>query len=145
MIIAIFFLTWVNLEVAGQISSMVRICAARGNESAMMIASTAAHSGIGYESRNKSIQLVSYATPSIFDYASYSLAINSIYALRNGYGMRLIDAGVGGHEPHDSRWNKVKILEDLCCSWNQLSSTFAVSGISSTETICSPAKRMFCM
>ncbi len=99
--------------VLGNVDKMVDICQSRGTVGDLI--NVANRSFEIYDSGNemRKIKLVSYATPGIFDYAAYSLAINSIYALRNGYDMIMIDAERGNHEPHDSRWNKVKILEDL--------------------------------
>ena len=99
--------------VLGNVDKMVDICQSRGTVGDLI--NVANRSFEIYDSGNemRKIKLVSYATPGIFDYAAYSLAINSIYALRNGYDMIMIDAERGDHEPHDSRWNKVKILEDL--------------------------------
>ena len=62
----------------------------------------------------KTITLVSYATPSIMSYASYSFAIMGAYADRHGYGLSLHSPKTGSeYEKRDQRWNRVKILSTL--------------------------------
>lgn len=56
--------------------------------------------------------LVTYATPDIWEYTVYSLAINEIYAEHNGYIMRHLDPSTSDYDKKDARWNKVKILEE---------------------------------
>lgn len=63
--------------------------------------------------KDKVVALISYATQNIFNYASYSAAINSIYAKEHGYYFYLVDADQNNFEPADSRWNKVKIIENF--------------------------------
>jgi len=59
------------------------------------------------------VAIVTYSTNSIFDYASYSFAINEAYAEHNGYIMKLLDdtSADDEYDKEDPRWNKVKILE----------------------------------
>lgn len=61
------------------------------------------------------VGIVTYSTSSIFDYSSYSFAVNEAYAQHNGYIMKLFDDSISGdddvYEKEDPRWNKVKILE----------------------------------
>jgi hypothetical protein len=53
----------------------------------------------------------SYSTANIFDYGSYSLAVNTAFAQHHGMQMRLLTPQDGANfEPHDPRWNKVQIL-----------------------------------
>ena len=60
------------------------------------------------------ISLVSYYTPNIEEYAAYSFAINSVYALHNGYKLNLFSPKSGHEfEKRDQRWNKVMIILDL--------------------------------
>ena len=62
----------------------------------------------------KAITLVSYATPGIMSYASYSFAIMGAYADRHGYGLSLHSPKTGSeYEKRDQRWNRVKILSTL--------------------------------
>ena len=56
--------------------------------------------------------LVTYATPDIWDYTAYSLAVNEVFAEHNGYIMRHLDPGTSDYDKKDARWNKVKILEE---------------------------------
>jgi hypothetical protein len=59
------------------------------------------------------VLMLTYATPSIIDYASYSYAINSYYAEYHGYVFRFLTPKSGHqHYKNDERWNKVKILMD---------------------------------
>lgn len=62
------------------------------------------------------IHLLTSLTSNILPYASYVLAINSIYAAARGYSMQIIheDGPVlyqGALDP-DARWNKIKFLSD---------------------------------
>ncbi len=60
------------------------------------------------------VSLVSYYTPNIEEYAAYSFAINSVYALHHGYEFNLLSPKSGHEfEKRDQRWNKVKIIMDL--------------------------------
>ena len=60
------------------------------------------------------ISLVSYYTQNIEEYAAYSFAINSVYALHNGYKFNLYSPNSGHEfEKRDQRWNKVMIILDL--------------------------------
>jgi len=58
------------------------------------------------------VALVTYATPDIWEYTAYSLAINEVYAEHNGYIMRHLDPSTSDYDKRDARWNKVKILEE---------------------------------
>ena len=67
------------------------------------------------QSRNTKggIGLVTYATENIWNYTAYSFAVNEIYAEHNNYVMLHLDEGSSNnYDPIDSRWNKVKILEE---------------------------------
>ena len=68
---------------------------------------------LGSVSSSRRVTLVSYSTPGIYEYAGYSLAINAIYARKHGYSIVNVPPDEGNYEPHDSRWNKVKIMEKL--------------------------------
>ena len=64
------------------------------------------------------IGIVTYSTSDIFDYSSYSFAVNEAYSEHNGYILKLIDNLNNNnnndddiYETNDPRWNKVKILE----------------------------------
>lgn len=60
-----------------------------------------------------SIGLVTYATKDIWNYTAYSFAVNEIYAEHNNYIMLHLDErSSDNYDPFDSRWNKVKILEE---------------------------------
>ena len=66
------------------------------------------------------IGFVTFATHDIWDYTVYSYAVNQIYAEHHGYMFRHMDthsAGSDSLDPRDSRWNKVKILEEALHSW----------------------------
>ncbi len=57
------------------------------------------------------LTLVSFVSPSIASYATYSTAINALYAEHKRYSYRLMTPEMGhDHEPFDRRWNRVKIL-----------------------------------
>ena len=62
-------------------------------------------------SEQNSFVLYTYATDSILDYSSYSIAINSIYAASHGYSFKFTSPNTG-HQfyANDERWNKVRIL-----------------------------------
>ena len=61
----------------------------------------------------KKISLVTYITPSIYDYASYSLVINSAFSKINDYPFVICSPDSGDeYEPRDQRWNRVKIIEN---------------------------------
>jgi hypothetical protein len=63
------------------------------------------------DKKHTEILMLSYATESIFDYTTYSYAINSFYAQRHGYDFLLLIPSQGYQYYHnDERWNKVKIL-----------------------------------
>lgn len=61
--------------------------------------------------RNVNLAILSYASTDIWDYASYSFAVNAAYAERNNYYIVMYDEHTHNYEAADSRWNKVKILE----------------------------------
>lgn len=63
------------------------------------------------------IAFVSYATESIYSYASYAFAVNQAYVESQGQIMRLVDPASNNFEPRDVRWNKVKILQNALSSW----------------------------
>ncbi len=73
--------------------------------------------------RNKAkIGFVTFATRDIWDYTVYSYGINQIYAEQHGYLFRHMDEksdGSGSLDPRDSRWNKVKILEEALDTWGK--------------------------
>ena len=57
------------------------------------------------------LTLVSFVSPSIAAYATYSTAINALFAQHKRYSYRLMTSEMGhDHEPFDRRWNRVKIL-----------------------------------
>ena len=59
------------------------------------------------------VGLVTYATRDIWNYSAYSFAVNEIYCESNGYIMRHLDEDSGPqYDQYDSRWNKVKALEE---------------------------------
>lgn len=59
------------------------------------------------------IGLVTYATTDIWNYSAYSFAVNEIYSESHGYVMRHLDENSGpSYDQYDSRWNKVKALEE---------------------------------
>ena len=59
---------------------------------------------------NPEFTLLSFATPNIIEFSSYSYAVNMFYAQQNNYNFLYLtpDAGAN-HEPRDPRWNKVVI------------------------------------
>ena len=59
------------------------------------------------------IGLVTYATTDIWNYSTYSFAVNEIYSESHGYVMRHLDENMTEHDQYDSRWNKVKALRRL--------------------------------
>lgn len=59
------------------------------------------------------IAILTYASPSILNYAAYSFAVNSAYAEHNGYEIFFLSPETGSnYEPRDQRWNRVKILQE---------------------------------
>ena len=59
------------------------------------------------------VGLVTYATRDIWNYSTFSFAVNEIYSESNGYVMRHLDENSGpSYDQYDSRWNKVKALEE---------------------------------
>ncbi len=68
------------------------------------------------------IGIVTFATHDIWNYTAFSYGVNQIYAENNGYIFRHIDDSSAGSEsldPRDSRWNKVKILEEALDTWGK--------------------------
>ncbi len=61
---------------------------------------------------NLDVAIVSYATKNINNYTAYSYAVNAAYADHNNYKLRLLDPSTSNYEAADSRWNKVKILQE---------------------------------
>ena len=67
---------------------------------------------INRKNANK-IALITYVTDSIIDYASYAIAINSVYAEYNDYNYYIMSPlSHSEYEPRDQRWNRVKIIEN---------------------------------
>ena len=65
------------------------------------------------KSFGEAIGLVTFATQDIWNYTAYSFAINETYAEHNNYEMvHLDEKSSTNYDPFDSRWNKVKILEE---------------------------------
>lgn len=59
------------------------------------------------------IAIVTYASRDIWGYAAYAMAINAAYAEYNGYSLTVLDETSRQFaDEGDSRWNKVKILEE---------------------------------
>jgi tetratricopeptide (TPR) repeat protein len=58
------------------------------------------------------VGLVTFASPNIWDYSAFSLAVNGAYAERNGYIMRHMDPSMSNPEPTDARWSKVALLSE---------------------------------
>ncbi len=58
------------------------------------------------------VGIVSFATHNIQNYTAYAFAVNGIYAAHNRYVLKLLDPSTADYDGHDSRWNKVKILEE---------------------------------
>ena len=68
-------------------------------------------------SNSLNIALVSYSTPSISNYARYSMAINAAFAENSGYSIALYNPATGSnYEPRDQRWNRVKLLLEILSS-----------------------------
>ena len=62
---------------------------------------------------SSTVGLVTYATQDIWNYTAYSFAVNEIYAEHNNYVMLHLDGESSSeYDSFDSRWNKVKILEE---------------------------------
>ena len=66
----------------------------------------------GFGGPNLAVGIVTFGTDNIKDYTAFSYAINAAYADHNNYILRLADPSNSNFEPSDSRWSKVKILED---------------------------------
>lgn len=64
--------------------------------------------------------MFTYETYNILDYALYSFAVNSVYALHHGYNLVSTTSENGFEfETQDQRWNKVKIMETFVTALNQ--------------------------
>jgi hypothetical protein len=66
----------------------------------------------GIKNKPYRFAIVTYATKNIQDYAAYSAAVNEAFAEQNSHIFRLFDGSTGAYDEPDSRWSKVKILED---------------------------------
>ena len=66
------------------------------------------------DERKLNIAIVTYSTPSIMSYATYSLAILTAWAEYHSY-IIIHTSPASGHayDTNDPRWNKVKIVRDL--------------------------------
>jgi hypothetical protein len=63
--------------------------------------------------------VVTYASRSIYEYASYALGVNAMYSEHNKYAFRIQTKENGNNfEPVDQRWNKIKILSNALESKN---------------------------
>jgi hypothetical protein len=58
------------------------------------------------------VGIVSYATTNIWNYSALSFGVNEFYAEHNNYLFVMLDPIRANYDENDSRWNKVKILED---------------------------------
>lgn len=60
------------------------------------------------------VAIVTFASTNIWNYASYSSAINVAYAEAQGYMIKIFDENTFDDKSNggDSRWNKIKIMED---------------------------------
>jgi len=68
------------------------------------------------------IGIVTFATKNIWDYTTYSYGIGQIYAEHHGYVFKHLDENSKGSEsfdPRDSRWNKIKVLEQALVGWGK--------------------------
>lgn len=64
------------------------------------------------EKRKYRFGIVTYATSNIWDYTAYTAAVNEVFAEHHGHLFHLFDDTVERYLEPDSRWSKVKILED---------------------------------
>ena len=60
------------------------------------------------------VAIVTFASTNIWNYASYSSAINVAFAEAQGYMIKIFDENTFDDKTNggDSRWNKIKIMED---------------------------------
>lgn len=58
-----------------------------------------------------SINMISFSSTDILDYAIYSYIVDAAYAEHRGYTLQLHNKPV--YEPRDHRWNRVKLIENL--------------------------------
>ena len=74
------------------------------------------------------VTLYTFVTQGIINYAAYSLAVNSAYAFRHRYQLRIL----GPHErmEEDARWNKVFIL------WQAVSNSLSLDKTKHAEFVC---------
>jgi len=77
--------------------------------------------------------IISYANAEIASYAAHAALINAAWAKARGYAFTLADPRHAAYEPRDSRWNKVKIVEQALSAalerpTRSQNSTFASSG-----------------
>jgi len=62
-----------------------------------------------------SFAIIMFATKSVWEYASYAIAINTYYAQMHGYAIRFFHHN--RYEPADDRWVKVKIVLEAMDTW----------------------------
>lgn len=65
-----------------------------------------------YGGPNLAVGIVSFGTNNIKNYTAFSYAVNAAYADHNDYVLHLSDPATSNFDTYDSRWCKVKILED---------------------------------
>lgn len=68
------------------------------------------------------IGIVTFATKNIWEYTTYSFGIGQVYAEHHGYMFKHLDENSEGCEAfdsRDSRWNKIKILEQALNGWGK--------------------------
>lgn len=58
------------------------------------------------------VGIVTFGTDNIKNYTAFSYAVNAAYADHNNYILHLSDPATSNFDTYDSRWSKVKILED---------------------------------
>jgi len=68
------------------------------------------------------IGIVTFATRNIWNYTTYSYGIGQAYAENHGYVFKHLDEnseGSEGFDSRDSRWNKIKVLEQALVGWGK--------------------------
>lgn len=65
-----------------------------------------------YGGPSLAVGIVTFGTDNIKAYTAYSYAVNAAYADHNNYILFLSDPATSNYESSDSRWSKVKILEE---------------------------------
>ncbi len=68
------------------------------------------------------IGIVTFATKNIWEYTTYSFGIDQVYAEHRGYIFTHLNETSEGREAfdsRDSRWNKIKILEQTLNGWGK--------------------------